>query len=76
MKKKISITLENDLVSALEKYAYPEQNRSEMIEEAVRLYIGKIEGEQRNVRERLLLDKIADRLNQEAAEVLEYQEFP
>jgi metal-responsive CopG/Arc/MetJ family transcriptional regulator len=76
MKRKISITLNEELLSAVDRYAETSQSRSELIEEAVAAYVTRREKLRKDERERRLLDRLADRLNAEAEDVITFQEFP
>jgi metal-responsive CopG/Arc/MetJ family transcriptional regulator len=72
MKVKTSITLEDDLLEAIAEVA-PDQNRSEFIENAVRARISAIRRERLNARDLKIINANAERLNAEAADVLEFQ---
>jgi metal-responsive CopG/Arc/MetJ family transcriptional regulator len=72
MKVKTSITLSDDLLEAIAQVA-PEQNRSEFIENAVRARISAIRRQSLNARDLAIIDANAERLNAEAADVLEFQ---
>jgi metal-responsive CopG/Arc/MetJ family transcriptional regulator len=72
MKVKTSITLEDDLLEAIAELA-PDQNRSEFIENAVRSRISAIRRERLNARDLKIINANAERLNAEAADVLEFQ---
>lgn len=76
MKKKISITLSDELVSAMAKHERRYPNRSEFIEEAVRAYISELASARRDARDRAILDRVSARLNREAEDVLDYQDVP
>lgn len=49
------------------------KNRSELIETAMRAFLAQLEGEERDRRDLETINRNADRLNREAAEVLKYQ---
>jgi metal-responsive CopG/Arc/MetJ family transcriptional regulator len=72
MKVKTSITLSDDLLEAIAQVA-PDQNRSEFIENAVRARISAIRRQDLNARDLAIIDANAERLNAEAADVLEFQ---
>ncbi len=72
MKVKTSITLSDDLLEAIAQVA-PDQNRSEFIENAVRARISAIRRQGLNARDLAIIDANAERLNAEAADVLEFQ---
>ena len=72
MKVKTSITLSEDLLGAIDQRA-GNKNRSEFIEEALRSFIAQIIRDEQNARDIQIINKQADFLNQEAADVLAYQ---
>ncbi|MBI3180604.1 MAG: ribbon-helix-helix protein, CopG family [Myxococcales bacterium] len=76
MKVKTSVTLERDVVEALDKLAGRAGKRSEVIELAVREYLEQQARLARQARERALLDRHAEALNREAGDVLAYQVEP
>jgi len=76
MKVKTSITLSEDLLDAIDKRAGQFKNRSDFIEAALRAYIAQIVREEQNAKDLAILNRQADRLNQEAADVLAYQVIP
>jgi len=73
MKIKTSITLSEDLAKAIDKYAKEYNNRSEFIEEAVRVFIRQLIRSQQDARDLEIINQRADYLNQEAMDVLTYQ---
>ncbi len=73
MKIKTSITLSEDVLKAIDKFTGKSKNRSEFIESAVRAYIAQMVRRERNARDLEILNQNANRLNQEALDVLEYQ---
>lgn len=73
MKTKTSITLSEDVIQAVDKLMGKSKNRSEFIEKAVRAYIAQMIRRERNVRDLEIINRRADRLNQEALDVLGYQ---
>ncbi len=76
MKIKTSITLPADLVTAIDKQAESFRNRSSFIEAAVRAFLAQRQRQAREARDLAIINERADRLNDEAAEVLEYQVIP
>ncbi len=76
MKVKTSITLSEDLLRAIDEQASPQGNRSDFIERALRAYLGQILREQQDARDLEVINRQADRLNEEAADVLTYQVVP
>ncbi len=76
MKVKTSITLPADLLTAIDSQAESFKNRSDFIEAAVRAFLAQQQREAREARDLAIINERADRLNEEAAEVLEYQVIP
>jgi Arc/MetJ-type ribon-helix-helix transcriptional regulator len=73
MKVKTSITIPGDLLDAIDQRAGDFKNRSEFIEAAIRAFLAQQLRETREATDREILDRHADRLNQEAADVLAFQ---
>jgi metal-responsive CopG/Arc/MetJ family transcriptional regulator len=76
MKVKTSITLSADLLTAIDNQTDSFKNRSDFIEAAVRTFLAQRQREAREARDLAIINERADRLNDEAAEVLEYQVIP
>jgi metal-responsive CopG/Arc/MetJ family transcriptional regulator len=73
MKEKTSITLSKDLLATVDRLAGSKQSRSAFIERVLRRYLRQRKRAALQARDLALLNRAADRLNSEAAEVLEYQ---
>ena len=73
MKVKTSITLPEDLLKAIDKYTGEHKNRSKFIEDAVRDFIMQLIQRQQDARDLEIINRHADYLNREAADVLTYQ---
>ncbi len=73
MKTKTSITLSEDVIRAIDKLSGRSKNRSAFIELAVRHYIAQLIRKQRNAKDLAIINKRAERLNEEADDVLAYQ---
>ena len=73
MKVKTSITITGDLLEALDREAGSHRNRSEFIEAAVRAFILQRRRANQNAKDAQLINRRADVLNREAADVLGYQ---
>ncbi len=73
MKTKTCITLSEDLVKAIDELTGRSRNRSEFIEAAVRAYIARMARKELNARDLEIINRHADRLNEEALDVLAYQ---
>lgn len=76
MKVKTSITLSSDLVAAIDARAERGRGRSEFIECAVRAFLDRERREEQKARDIDILNRRAERLNREAADVLGYQVIP
>jgi len=73
MKRKTSITLSPATLQAIDEIAGPRQNRSRVIEQAILEFIERRRREAREARDLGILNRCADRLNREMADVLAYQ---
>jgi metal-responsive CopG/Arc/MetJ family transcriptional regulator len=73
MKVKTSVTLSEDLLKAIDKYTDEHKTRSKFIEDAVRAFLMELIQRQQDARDLEIINKHADSLNQEAADVLAYQ---
>ena len=76
MKLKTSITLSEDILAAIDKRAGQFKNRSDFIEAAIRAYIERLFRAEQDARDLAIINRRADRLNQEAVDVLAYQIIP
>lgn len=72
MKVKISITLSEDLLSQVDRVAASE-SRSAFIERVVGAFLRRRTLDQEQERDREILDRVAEALNDEASDVLQYQ---
>ncbi|MBI5585539.1 MAG: ribbon-helix-helix protein, CopG family [Deltaproteobacteria bacterium] len=74
MKVKTSITLSGELLEIIDARAKEsKRNRSDFIETAVRLFIQQLLREEQNTRDLEIINRRADYLNREAADILAYQ---
>jgi metal-responsive CopG/Arc/MetJ family transcriptional regulator len=73
MKVKTSITLSKDILSQIDQYAEGANNRSAFIELAVRTYLELVKRKKRDQQDLEILNRLSDKLNREAADVLRYQ---
>ncbi len=73
MKEKTSITLSRDLLAGIDRLAGPEGSRSAFIERVLRRYLRERARAQAHARDLERINQAADRLNSEAADVLDYQ---
>ena len=73
MKEKTSITLSKDVLAEIDRLAGSRQSRSALIERILRLHLRNRERAVVQARDLARINESADRLNQEAADVLNYQ---
>jgi metal-responsive CopG/Arc/MetJ family transcriptional regulator len=73
MRIKTSVTLPEDLLRSLDRAAGGHSNRSRLIEEAIRSLLEAKARAARDAKDIEVINRHADRLNDEAADVLEYQ---
>ena len=73
MKEKTSITLSKDLLVKIDRLAGSKQSRSAFIERVLRRYLRGRSRAAAHARDLARINRAADRLNAEAADVLEYQ---
>ena len=73
MKVKTSITLSEELIHAMDALASQYGTRSALIEQAVRDFLATIAQRQREAQDLEILNRRAEALNVEAADVLSYQ---
>jgi|GraSoiStandDraft_4_1057263.scaffolds.fasta_scaffold2544523_1 metal-responsive CopG/Arc/MetJ family transcriptional regulator len=76
MKLKTSVTLSREVLAAVDRLAGRNGNRSAVIERAVVEYVARRAMAARDKRDRDLLDRHAEALNRETADILEYQVEP
>ena len=73
MKVKTSITLTKELIRYIDEKHGGKKNRSLFIEEAIRGYLSGEIRRKRDLKDARILNKKANTLNKEAADVLSYQ---
>jgi metal-responsive CopG/Arc/MetJ family transcriptional regulator len=73
MRVKTSVTLPNDLLAAIDG---ADANRSAFLERAARAYLARLEKSQRDEGDAQIINTHAERLNDEAEDVLGYQRVP
>jgi len=78
MKAKTSVTLSKDVLAQVDRLAGSKQSRSAFIERVLRRYLCDRSRAALHARDLARINRAADQLNLEAAEVLEYQspDFP
>lgn len=73
MKEKTSITLSGDVLAAIDRVAGSKQSRSAFIERVLREFLRERARTALQARDLERINNAAQRLNAEAADVLEYQ---
>ena len=73
MKVKTSITLSEELIRAMDALSSQYGTRSALIEQAVRDFLATVAQRQREAQDLEILNRRAEVLNVEAADVLSYQ---
>ena len=73
MKEKTSITLSPDVLAGIDRLAGSKHSRSAVIEHALRRYLSEHARTRMQARDLEQLNRAADELNAEVAEVLDYQ---
>ncbi|HPA78515.1 MAG TPA: ribbon-helix-helix domain-containing protein [Kiritimatiellia bacterium] len=74
MKVKTSITLDKEILNAVNEQAAQYGSRSEFLEIAARRFLAEHAKEERDRRDLDIINRKADRINREAEDVLDYQE--
>ena len=75
MKEKTSITLSNEVLTRIDRLAGSSRSRSAFIEKVLRRYLVELERAAVHARDLERINRAADQLNSEAADVMEYQTF-
>ena len=73
MKEKTSITLSRDVLAGIDRLAGSKHSRSAFIERVLRRYLGQRARAAVEARDLERINAAAERLNSEAAHVMEYQ---
>ena len=76
MKMKTSVTLSGDILEEIDRLAGPSGSRSAVIEAVLRRFVRSRKRAQRSAHDIAALNRVSDRLNAEAADVLSYQSWP
>ena len=71
MKQKTSITRSRETMQGLDQFGA--RNRSRIIEQAVMEFLERHRRKQRETRDRAILDQSFEKMNQEMADLLDYQ---
>ena len=73
MRAKTSVTLSTELLQKIDRV---DSNRSAFLERAAHAYLAGLDRARRDARDAEILNAHADRLNEEASDVLDYQGLP
>ena len=73
MKIKTSVTLSEDVLKLIDRNAKGEKNRSAFIETAVRAYLEVMRRHRRDQEDLSTINRLAEKLNAEAGDVLSFQ---
>jgi len=73
MKVKTSVTLSDELLARIDRREGQFKNRSVFLEVAAKAFLAQLEREELNARDLEIINRHADRLNDEASDVLAYQ---
>ena len=73
MKEKTSVTLSREVLTGIDRLAGSDCSRSAFIERVLRRYLREQVRAQANARDLERINHAAERLNSEAADVLDYQ---
>jgi metal-responsive CopG/Arc/MetJ family transcriptional regulator len=73
MKEKTSVTLSTATLTAIDRLAGKKQSRSAFIERVLQSYVRQQTRAQAYARDLARLNELADKLNAEASDVLDYQ---
>jgi metal-responsive CopG/Arc/MetJ family transcriptional regulator len=73
MKEKTSVTLSPEVLAGIDRLAGTKHSRSAVIERVLRQYLRERAKAAAEARDLALINDAADRLNLEAADVLDYQ---
>lgn len=76
MKSKTSLTLSEDVISAIDKLAGKKYSRSEYVDSVLRNFLFERDRARRHAEEVRKINRYADELNQEAEDVARYQVLP
>jgi metal-responsive CopG/Arc/MetJ family transcriptional regulator len=73
MKTKTSITISNDILKLIDDYVEGENRRSAFIEQAVKAYLEVLKRQKRDRKDLEIINRLSDKLNSEAIDVLDFQ---
>ncbi len=73
MKTKTSITISDELLRLIDENVEGDNRRSAFIEEAVKAYLEVLRRHKRDRKDLEIINRLSDKLNSEAADVLDFQ---
>jgi metal-responsive CopG/Arc/MetJ family transcriptional regulator len=73
MKVKTSVTLSQEILALIDQNVEGENSRSSFIELAIRTYLELIKRNKRDQKDLEIINRLSDKLNREAIDVLQYQ---
>jgi len=73
MKAKTSVTLSKDLLALVDEYVKEDKSRSAFIELAIRTYMEILKRKSRDQHDLEIINRLSEKLNKEANDVLRYQ---
>jgi len=76
MKAKTSVTLSKDLLDSIDEYVKEDNSRSAFIELAIRTYMEILKRKNRDQHDLEIINRLSEKLNREANDVLRYQMEP
>lgn len=76
MRTRLSVTLDSDLLATIDKHTQDGESRSRLIERVLREFVVARERDSAYAADLAILNRHAESLNAEAADVLEYQADP
>ena len=73
MKAKTSVTLSKDLLALIDEYVTEKSSRSAFIELAIRTYMEILKRKNRDQHDLQIINRLSEKFNKEANDVLRYQ---
>ena len=76
MRVKTSVTLDDETLAAIDRVSGETMSRSRLIEQAILEFLERRRRDEREARDLAIINQEADALNDEMADVLDYQANP
>ena len=73
MNTEMSVTLSNELLHKIDQLLSQNQSRSDFIEAVLRTFIAQHTKTEQNIQDLEIINRAAERLNEEALDVLDYR---